>query len=336
MPWNSEAPDREEKNRRLQNFLGILGSLDLGLHLLPDNRRIQGGIVDDQRRGVRMIVSRHIREREEYLFEQGESEETTEGRQLKRAVERAARWIRSQAYKGSNTGQKNVNSIYSDITQQIAESPASVDADIREKMDALVVKLRELSQTSAAYARFGLISELPVDQLIAYLGSSMSPETRTIMCNVISPYVRSIEAQLKALEGIHDLINTFVKNLNKFFAGSKFVEFELREGFTITSSTGDRLDLEMLSSGEKQLLLLLCNTLASRDKASILIIDEPEISLNIKWQRRLIRALLDCIRGSNVQLIFATHSIELLAQHQHQVVKLENQDELREIAWQRR
>jgi predicted ATP-dependent endonuclease of OLD family len=119
-------------------------------------------------------------------------------------------------------------------------------------------------------------------------------------------------------------VNIFVRNLNKFFAGSKVAHFNLRAGFTIKSGIGDPLELDMLSSGEKQLLLLLCNTLASRDRASILIIDEPEISLNIKWQRRLIKALLDCIKGSNVQLIFATHSIELLAQHRHQVVKLEN------------
>ena len=66
----------------------------------------------------------------------------------------------------------------------------------------------------------------------------------------------------------------------------------------------------------------MCNTLAARDQASILIIDEPEISLNVKWQRGLVQALLDCIRGSNVQMIFATHSIELLARHKQHVVKL--------------
>ncbi len=45
-------------------------------------------------------------------------------------------------------------------------------------------------------------------------------------------------------------------------------------------------------------------------------------SLNVKWQRQLVQALLDCIRGSRVQLIFATHSIELLARHKQHVVKL--------------
>ena len=184
-----------------------------------------------------------------------------------------------------------MNSIYSDITQQIAESPASVDADIREKMDALVVKLRELSQTSAAYARFGLISELPVDQLIAYLGSSIRRETRTIMCNVISPYVRSIEAQLKALEGIHDLINTFVKNLNKFFAGSKFVELNCVRDLRLRRVPGTVWTSKCCLPARSSCSSCSATRWSLRDKASILIIDEPEISLNIKGSAWLIRAL---------------------------------------------
>ncbi|KHD09288.1 hypothetical protein PN36_34135 [Candidatus Thiomargarita nelsonii] len=80
----------------------------------------------------------------------------------------------------------------------------------------------------------------------------------------------------------------------------------------------------MLSSGEKQLLLLFCNTLIARDKATIFIIDEPEISLNIKWQRQLIRTLLNFTKDSQVQFLFATHSIELLSQYRSNVVKLSN------------
>jgi len=117
-------------------------------------------------------------------------------------------------------------------------------------------------------------------------------------------------------------VETFLANINGFFAATKEATFDRREGLGIRTKSGEPLKLAMLSSGEKQLLLLLCNTLAARDQASMLIIDEPEISLNVKWQRRLVQALLDCIRGKSVQLIFATHSIELLARHKAHVVKL--------------
>jgi ABC-type molybdenum transport system ATPase subunit/photorepair protein PhrA len=165
-----------------------------------------------------------------------------------------------------------------------------------------------------------------VERLSAAMARPIPPQKREIMYSVISPYVGSIEAQLQALEEIHDVITMFVAHLKEFLGPSKSVSYEVRRGFTITSNVGSRLDLGMLSSGEKHLLFLLCNTLVARDKASILIIDEPEISPNIKWQRRLIQALRDCVAGATVQLIFASHSIELLAQHKSYVVRLENQE----------
>ena len=148
------------------------------------------------------------------------------------------------------------------------------------------------------------------------------PETLPVLYNVVVPYVRSIEAGLTELHGIYSLLETFLANINVFFGATKEVEFAVGRGLSIRSKRGQVLDLRVLSSGEKHLLLLLCNAMAARDQASILIIDEPEISLNIKWQRQLVQALLDCIQGSSVQLIFATHSIEMLARHRSHVVKL--------------
>ncbi|MBN3927049.1 AAA family ATPase [Nostoc sp. NMS4] len=102
----------------------------------------------------------------------------------------------------------------------------------------------------------------------------------------------------------------------------KYIRLHVRDGLKIFTQEGKELSPETLSSGEKQLLLLFCNTLTARDKATIFIIDEPEISLNIKWQRQLIHALLELTKGSQVQFILATHSIELLSRYNNNVVKL--------------
>ncbi|MFN3489895.1 MAG: AAA family ATPase [Emticicia sp.] len=61
-----------------------------------------------------------------------------------------------------------------------------------------------------------------------------------------------------------------------------------------------------LSSGEKQMLIILLTTLVQDEKHSIMIMDEPEISLHPDWQENLI----DNIRklNENVQIIIATHS----------------------------
>jgi len=61
-----------------------------------------------------------------------------------------------------------------------------------------------------------------------------------------------------------------------------------------------------LSSGEKQMLIILLTTLVQDEKHFIMIMDEPEISLHTDWQENLI----DNIRklNENVQIIIATHS----------------------------
>jgi predicted ATPase len=62
----------------------------------------------------------------------------------------------------------------------------------------------------------------------------------------------------------------------------------------------------MLSSGEKQLIIILLTALIQEDRSFVLFIDEPEISLHTDWQEKLI----DNIRSlnNNAQIIIATHS----------------------------
>lgn len=106
------------------------------------------------------------------------------------------------------------------------------------------------------------------------------------------------------------------------FLNDKQLSFKVSTGFNIHNRVNTRLEPSMLSSGEQQLLLLFCYVLSARDKPSIFMIDEPEISLNVKWQRKLLQSLLEVTEGSSVQFIFASHSMELLAQHTERVVKL--------------
>ena len=69
---------------------------------------------------------------------------------------------------------------------------------------------------------------------------------------------------------------------------------------------GDVLHLEQLSSGEKQLLLILLKVFLLDKKPAIIFMDELEISLHIRWQREII----DRMRQINpfCQIIIATHS----------------------------
>lgn len=62
----------------------------------------------------------------------------------------------------------------------------------------------------------------------------------------------------------------------------------------------------LLSSGEKQMLIILLTVLVQDRQPYVLLMDEPEVSLHIEWQQRLLELILDL--NPNVQIILTTHS----------------------------
>lgn len=69
---------------------------------------------------------------------------------------------------------------------------------------------------------------------------------------------------------------------------------------------GKKISFQNLSSGEKQILSLFCKIYLDTSKQVIFIIDEPELSLSIIWQRRLIEDIYNS--GKIALLIATTHS----------------------------
>ena len=77
-----------------------------------------------------------------------------------------------------------------------------------------------------------------------------------------------------------------------------------------------------LSSGEKQIVILLSEILLQENKNVLFIADEPELSLHIDWQREIISAMHEL--NKNAQLIFATHSPEVVSKWKNNVINMAN------------
>ena len=69
---------------------------------------------------------------------------------------------------------------------------------------------------------------------------------------------------------------------------------------------GEVLTPYQLSSGEKQMLVILLTVLVEDQQPYVLFMDEPEISLHIEWQKQLIGIIMQL--NPNVQIILTTHS----------------------------
>lgn len=85
--------------------------------------------------------------------------------------------------------------------------------------------------------------------------------------------------------------------------GKKIIRTENEIRF---SQIGETLFPYQLSSGEKQMLAILLTVLIEDNLPYVLFMDEPEVSLHIEWQKRLIDLILDL--NPNVQIILTTHS----------------------------
>ncbi|MBR1484494.1 MAG: AAA family ATPase [Prevotella sp.] len=85
--------------------------------------------------------------------------------------------------------------------------------------------------------------------------------------------------------------------------GKRIIRTENEIRFT---QIGETLLPYQLSSGEKQLLIILLTVLVEDDQPYVLFMDEPEVSLHIEWQKRLIDLVMEL--NPHVQLIMTTHS----------------------------
>ena len=75
-----------------------------------------------------------------------------------------------------------------------------------------------------------------------------------------------------------------------------------------------------LSSGEKRLLTLLANLASNNTKNIVYFMDEPEHSLHIDWQLKLVDALFQL--NPKVQLIIATHSPDIISHYDNKAIRL--------------
>ncbi len=110
----------------------------------------------------------------------------------------------------------------------------------------------------------------------------------------------------------------FLRTVSEFIPDKRF--FVENAVLVVKNSSLQEIPLEKLSSGEKQLLILLIESLLQRKSPVIYITDEPEISLHIEWQRKIIPAIRQL--NENSQIIAATHSPEIASKYRGSIINM--------------
>lgn len=119
-------------------------------------------------------------------------------------------------------------------------------------------------------------------------------------------YPEEAERISKRMDLLFSVVNDFFSETNKKMEIDKatnLLVFRCDETHVVS--------MDKLSAGEKQLLLILITVFLQDEKPSILLMDEPELSLHIAWQDKLISTLRSL--NPNCQLIVSTHSPSIFA-----------------------
>lgn len=105
--------------------------------------------------------------------------------------------------------------------------------------------------------------------------------------------------------------NKFISEINKLFhSNNKRFKLDEKSGKFIVTYKNKKVSMNSLSSGEKQMLMILLKTLNTADKPTILLMDEPEISLHLFWQESLIKTIRKI--NEKCQIIVVSHSPALV------------------------
>ena len=128
----------------------------------------------------------------------------------------------------------------------------------------------------------------------------------------------SLKAETETSQ-IYSQLSLFIDLVVSFISDKKF---EVGPNSLRISNEHGEIEHQKLSSGEKQLLILMIETLMQQQARHVFLADEPEISLHIEWQRKIIPAVIEL--NPNAQVIVATHSPEVAAPFKDDIINMKD------------
>ncbi|SFV57392.1 putative ATPase [hydrothermal vent metagenome] len=129
---------------------------------------------------------------------------------------------------------------------------------------------------------------------------------------VLSLYIKDNEEKLSVFNSLIKKIELFTNILNNRRFNFKSIEIDKERGFIFVSKDKSTLKLTELSSGEQHEVVLLFELLFKAEQNSLVLIDEPEISLHVVWQKEFLNDIQEIIELQKIDIIIATHSPQII------------------------
>ena len=197
---------------------------------------------------------------------------------------------------------------YAQITQSLDSSfPKRLfkhnhqDVDIQD----LKKRLNKLQEKRQKLAKYGFLKS-EEETFFSYDDIEQSNT------KVLSLYIVDNEKKLSVFDSLINRIELFTKILNERRFNFKSIEIDKEKGFIFKTQDGSILKLTKLSSGEQHEVVLLFELLFKAEENSLVLIDEPEISLHVVWQREFLNDIQEIIELQKIDVVIATHSPQII------------------------
>ena len=139
---------------------------------------------------------------------------------------------------------------------------------------------------------------------------------------VLQIYLDDADAKLQTFQSLLGRLELLKEIVNERFL-FKRLEFNQKQGFIfVDEDTEKPVNLQHLSSGEQHEIVLLYDLLINVQKHSLVLIDEPEISLHVAWQKKFLDDLDRISSLTSLRFIIATHSPQIVGKWWDHTVEL--------------
>ena len=237
------------------------------------------------------------------------------------------------------------DSIYKFAVTRVEEKSAAKDTDVVQTLSRMLnINLQRINDTEETLIEQFSIKQTP-DGAISTDGSTDNTQMffvsrtcfyltdeRTLMQKKddirveeealvmedlsIIPYPKEMKGILNSPEKSKDdepRILAFRDIINRCEFANKQLEIDKRFGFRFVSDDELHtiLTLDQLSSGEKQMIIQVYELLFRAQSGTLVLIDEPELSLHMMWQMNYLKNLMEIAKLRGFQCIVATHSPQI-------------------------
>jgi hypothetical protein len=202
------------------------------------------------------------------------------------------------------------------LDQSFPERLIKNRASKKSNPEAVIEKLRKLGEKRARLAKAGILGE-SIEDMARFLPIELDD----VNTRVLEVYVNDTENKLGMFDDIVARIELFMDIVNARFV-YKTVRVNRGSGFVLQLADGKPLVASKLSSGEQHVLVMMYELLFETEKSSIVLIDEPEISLHVGWQSQFLSDLQRITQLRDFDAILATHSPQIVGDRWDLVVPL--------------